>query len=173
MNKNNIHLVFENVRYNADKIENIIGKMEAFLGVLDNIPALPSFRNELLHAQIASGIHSILAWDNDTISIENIRLILEGNSMPGGRKFQEDEVNKIIGIHKGLFKEIVIENKRPEITPEFIERLHKLLPINPADEVGRISTAEQTEWLNKFCGFYPKYLPARIIISQEQGSTKR
>jgi hypothetical protein len=153
MNKNSIHLIFENVRYETDKIENIIGKTEVFLGVLDNIPTLPTFRKEVLHTQIASGIHSILAWENDVISIENIGLILEGNSMPAGRKFQEDEVNKIIGIHKKLFKEIVIENKRPEITLEFIERLYKLLPINPADEGGGISTAEQTEWLNKFCVF--------------------
>ncbi len=147
MDANNKILKFENVQLNIEKLSFIIGKIEVFLKDLNNIPSLPAFRNEFLQHQTALGIHSVLAWDGDIIPVENIKQILSGKPLSQGKKFQEDEVQELSKISKELFNEIIIENKRPEITPEYIKKLHHVSSDNIVDR----SDVELDEWLKEFC----------------------
>ncbi len=148
--------IFKKVHIDIQKNEYVLGKIVAFLSDLTNIPALPGFRSAMSSKQIASGIQAILALQGNVISIENIEQILDGKSIPQGRKFQEEEVRKIVSIRERIFREIVIENKPPFITPEYIKKLHLLATLGEENSNVKNNSEELDEWLNKFCEFLEK-----------------
>ncbi len=139
---------FKNVELSVHKHAFILGKIVAYLEDLNNISLLPQVRNEYLRSKIASGIYSVLAWEESEIKLEQIAQIQAGNSLPAGKVFLEDRIKKMLAAEHDLYKDIAIEKKHTQITPDFIKKMH-LKTI--AEDVA--FSPEQEEWLDGFCSW--------------------
>ncbi len=154
---------FKKVEISVHKYAFILGKISAFLGDLSNTSMVPQVRNEFLRSKTASGIYSAMAWEGSEISLEQVELIQTGNSLSAGKSFLENKVKKITGAEQRLYRDIVIEKKHSEITPEFIK---KICLATSGEEV--TYSNKQDEWLSSFC----EWLRSEIVPIYPQPEIK-
>ncbi|HTA27305.1 MAG TPA: hypothetical protein VK809_05930 [Bacteroidia bacterium] len=163
MNKLIPSISFKIFEVSVHKYAFILGKFSAHLEDLHNTPVLPSVRNEFLRAKIAIGIYSVLALEGSEVSIEQVEQVQAGNSLSAGKSFLESQVKKMAGAEQDLFRDIVIEKRHSEITPEFIKKMHST---TSGKEI--TYSNEQDEWLRNFC----EWLRSEIVPIHPQPEIK-
>jgi Fic family protein len=148
----NTKINFDNVYSIVQNDAHIIGKIEACLRDFNNTASLPGFRNAFLKKKIASATYAVLVFEKSEITEEQIAQIQDGKSLPQGKKFLEVEVKKMLRSQEDLYKEIVVENRLQNITPEFLKRVHFLTTDNLSGPGKNLAASnEKEEGLNGFC----------------------
>jgi hypothetical protein len=101
------HLEFRRCWDPSQKTLMNLGRCEAYIQCLGDLPIDPAAQGELRRRSFARGAQATTAIEGNTLTDEDLAKVLAGQQLPESRAFQEREVTNVLGLMNGLWKEVV------------------------------------------------------------------
>lgn len=107
-----------------------LGQCKSIIKAISNAPIQPNYRKKLLEFSLIKGAQATTAIEGNTLSIDEIKEIQEGRSLPPSKGYQEIEVKNILDSYNEVLKEVALHKKEELISVELIIRFHKMIGKN-------------------------------------------
>jgi Fic family protein len=105
----------------------LLGQCEAYIKVINNTPILPQHYHELMQVALIRGAQATTAIEGNTLSVDEIRQVMEGHKLPPSREYQEIEVRNILTAFNELLNEVVHDKTDHFISVELLKRFHQMV----------------------------------------------
>lgn len=109
----------------------LLGQCKALIRAISGTPLMPTYRKKIYSVSLVKGAMATTAIEGNTLTEEEIQLILEGNSsIPPSKEYMEIEVKNILDALNVLSRKLLIEGESQIITPELIREFHSMIGKN-------------------------------------------
>jgi Fic family protein len=116
----------------------LLGQCEAYVKAINNTPILPKYYEQLMKVSLLKGAQSTTAIEGNTLSEEEIEKIMNNGKLPPSKEYQEIEVKNILAAFNELLFEVINSEKDYLITPELLQRFHRLVGQNLGEHFAAI-----------------------------------
>ena len=113
----------------------MLGECKARIEIMQEAPLLPEARKELLRVTLKRGVLATTAIEGNSVTeAEYDEIILKKKDLPPSRKYQQTEIENMIGAFNDIISSIIRDNTDELITPDLIKNFHKKVISNLGDE---------------------------------------
>ena len=91
---------------------------------------MPEYRKRLLQVSLIKGAHATTAIEGNTLTIEEIKKLQEGASIPPSKEYLKQEVDNIILAFNFIMKKLIIQKDVELISPVLIKQFHEMVGRN-------------------------------------------
>jgi Fic family protein len=142
------HIAFEKTwEFDADT-HYLLGKCDAIVQTICRIPLQPDRRRKLFEVSLIKGAQATTAIEGNTLSEAEVRRVLEGQSLPPSKEYQEREVRNIIDAMNDIGASVTLDGHAALITEAQIKRFHQAVGRELGDRFdaipGRFRTDSRT-----------------------------
>jgi len=110
-----------------------LGQCDAIIKSISKMPLQPDYHRMLLNVSLKKGAQATTAIEGNTLTSEEIEKIIQGNSLPPSKEYQQIEVKNILDAYNQLLEEVVAGDKEEIVTDVLIKRFHKIVGQNLGD----------------------------------------
>ncbi|MBU3741035.1 MAG: Fic family protein [Candidatus Kapabacteria bacterium] len=122
----------------SDRALMLLGQCEAYVEGIYNTPILPPQYAELMQVALLTGAQATTAIEGNTLSDEDIRLIMTDEKLPPSKEYQEIEVRNILDAFNVLMREVITEGKDHLVSPDLLRRFHTMIGRNLGEHFAAI-----------------------------------
>lgn len=105
----------------------LLGQCEAYIRAINNTPILPQHYRQLMNVALIKGAQSTTAIEGNTLSEDEIKKIMDHQSLPPSKEYQEIEVKNILTAFNEMLYELVDTGIDHFVTPGLLKRFHKMV----------------------------------------------
>lgn len=88
---------------------------------------MPQHYKELMNLSLIKGAQATTAIEGNTLTDQDIKLMLDGKQMPPSKEYQEIEVKNILTAFNELLNEVIVKNEAKLVSPELLKRFQKMV----------------------------------------------
>lgn len=121
------HLRFARHWKVSPKAQYELGQCDAIVAAICEMPLRPEHHAQLLQVSLIKGAQATTAIEGNTLSEDEIQRVVEGQSLPPSKEYQEIEVRNILNAMNSLLTLVAINNQENLLTPELILRFHSMI----------------------------------------------
>lgn len=112
-----------------------LGRCEALITSLRNIPLLPSVRAHLYKVSLEKGANATTAIEGNSLSEEEVKSVNENtSSLPESKKYLEQEVKNVLDALNDLRNDVVKKGILQDVTPDLIKDFNRRIGKGLSDE---------------------------------------
>jgi Fic family protein len=130
------HISFRRAWTTNERASNLLGQCYAYIRAITNTPIRPDYRKKLLLVSLRRGALATTAIEGNTLSEKDMDQIEAGHDLPPSRQYLQREVQNIIKALNELLKELVQEKAPEMVSPQLIQRFHKMVSSGLGDSYG-------------------------------------
>lgn len=121
------HLRFARHWRVSPKAQYELGQCDAIVTAICEMPLRPEHHAQLLRVSLIKGARATTAIEGNTLSEEEIQRVVEGESLPPSKEYQEIEVRNVLDAMNSLIDEVAVDNQENLLTPALILRFHNMI----------------------------------------------
>ena len=138
MHRDYPHLQFRKHWNLSDRALMLLGQCEAYVHAIHNTPILPPQYAELMQVALLKGAQATTAIEGNTLTDEDIRLIMADGKLPPSKGYQEIEVRNILDVFATLLREVVADGVDQVVSPDLLRRFHTMIGRNLGEHFAAI-----------------------------------
>jgi Fic family protein len=108
----------------------LLGQCEAYVKAIINTPILPHHYQQLMHVALMKGAQATTSIEGNTLSDAEVQRIMDNQSLPPSKAYQETEVRNILNAFNQLLHELVNTRVDHLISRDLLLRFHKMVGQN-------------------------------------------
>ncbi len=117
----------------------LLGQCKSLIAAISRTPLLPRYRKEIYQVNLVKGVQATTAIEGNTLSVEEISKIEQGESLGrDSKRYMEQEVKNVIEALNSLSDEIIRGNQTFILTPDRIKQFHKMIGKDLGDHLEAI-----------------------------------
>lgn len=104
-----------------------LGQCDAFVSAICDMPLRPEYHAQLLEVALIKGALATTAIEGNTLTEAEVERVLEGQSLPPSKEYQETEVKNVLDAMNVLLREVALEEMEQLIKPALLLRFHEMI----------------------------------------------
>lgn len=124
------HIKFKTNWNLTPSIYYMLGECNSLIKAITNTAIRPEYLKTLHSIALIKGAQATTAIEGNTLSIEDIEKIQQGNKLPPSKEYLQTEVENILEAFNNILKQVVVGKKTMLINPELIQNFHKMVGKN-------------------------------------------
>lgn len=132
------HVQFQKHWNLSDRALILLGQCEAYIQGIYNTPILPPQYAELMQVALLKGAQATTAIEGNTLTDEDIRLIMADGKLPPSKAYQEIEVRNILDAFTVLLREVITDGLDDVVSPDLLRRFHAMIGRNLGEHFAAI-----------------------------------
>ena len=141
------HIAFQRQWQLGADVQYQLGKCEAMVEAICDMPMQPEYRKERLQVSLIKGAQATTAIEGNTLTTEEVRKVSEGVELPKSKAYQAQEVANILEGMNAILTAVSDDDYSAIITPDLIRELHRQVGKSLGDHFdaipGRFRTDER------------------------------
>jgi Fic family protein len=121
------HLKFEKQWNVNTELSYLLGSCESLVEAIKDAPLAPKVHTELLRVSLIKGANATTAIEGNTLSVEDIKQILNGKNLPESRVYLQKEVENVLRAFNFILEEVVSNSFDGLIQPELIKKYNSFV----------------------------------------------
>ena len=120
----------------SEKAENLLGQCYAYIYSMMNMPMRPDYHQKLLVVSLNKGALATTAIEGNTLTEDELTQILNGRDLASSKKYQQKEVENIIGAFNFILRELVREKRPMIVSVAMIKHFNEMVGMNIGEAFG-------------------------------------
>jgi len=108
----------------------MLGECNSLIKAINNTAIRPDYLTKLHSIALIKGAQATTAIEGNTLSIEDIEKIQNGNKLPPSKEYLQIEIENILNAFNEILKIVIVEKKTRLIGPELLLNFHKMVGKN-------------------------------------------
>jgi Fic family protein len=108
-------------------MSNLLGQCYAYIQAISNTPIRPDYRRQLLQVSLKKGAQATTAIEGNTLSEDEIEVIVRGEKLPPSKEYLEKEVTNILKAFNTILEELTKKNEVMTLSSDVIKRFQHMV----------------------------------------------
>jgi Fic family protein len=104
-----------------------LGQCDAIIQAISGTPLLPEYHADLLRVSLSKGAQATTAIEGNTLSLDEVKRVLGGQSLPPSKEYQAIEVRNILAGFNVILVEAVEDGRGDLVTADLLRRFHQII----------------------------------------------
>ncbi len=141
-----------------------LGQCNTIIRAISETPLSPDRRSELGSVSLIKGAQATTAIEGNTLTVDEVRQVAEGESLPPSKEYQEREVRNVIDAMNGILEDVVGRESAPSVSPALMLGLHQRIGSELGEHFDAIPGRFRTD--ERFVGPYkcPRASDVRPLV---------
>ena len=124
------HIKFERMWDSTPSLYYMLGECNSLIKAITNTAIRPEYLKSLHSIALNKGAQATTAIEGNTLTIEDIEKIQQGNKLPPSKQYLQIEVENILEAFNTILKKVIINKETILINAELIKYFHKMVGKN-------------------------------------------
>src|SRR4030042_3986500 len=124
------HIKFERMWDSTPSLYYMLGECNSLIKAITNTAIRPEYLKSLHSIALNKGAQATTAIEGNTLTIEDIEKIQQGNKLPPSKQYLQIEVENILEAFNTILKKVIINKETILINAELIKSFHKMVGKN-------------------------------------------
>ena len=117
----------------------LLGECSALVRSIAQSPVLPAVHGSLLNISLIKGAVATTSIEGNTLTEDDVRNLLQGQSMPQSQKYQEQEVKNVLEAFNSLLEQVTsTQQENILVNSDLICRFHEAIGKNLGEPFGAV-----------------------------------